>query len=94
MRVTHLWVAPYNEYQNFLYETILRLREEGLNFQEIANWMNAKGYLTPRGKSFGNAHAHSIVKKKKNRDVRLTKRYEPKISGFSLRFIDKTVISQ
>ena len=82
------------EFQQFLYETILGFVDKGWNFQMIADWMNEKDYKTPRGKRFGNAHAHSIVKKKKIRDVRLSKTYEPKLTDFSLQFVDKTLINQ
>ena len=86
-----MWVAPYNEYQHFLFETITDFREKGWNFQQIADWLNENDYTTARGKRFRNAHAHSIVKKKKSRDVRLNRRYEPEIGDFSLRFIDTTI---
>ena len=85
-------VAPYNEYQQFLYETITDFREKGWNFQQIADWLNENDYTTARGKRFRNAHAHSIVKKKKSRDVRLNRRDEPEIGDFSLRFIDTTCL--
>ena len=91
VRASHLWVAPYNEYQHFLYETITDFREKGWNFQQIADWFNENGYTTVRGKKFRNAHTHSIVKKKKSRDVRLNTKNEPEISDFSLRFIDTTI---
>ena len=55
--------------------------------------MNDNGYKTPRGKKFRNNHAYSIVKKKRIRDVRLSRTYEPKLTDFSLRFIDKTIIN-
>ena len=45
------------------------------------------------GKVFRNAHAHSIVKKKRIRDVRVHKTYESEISDFSLRFTDKTLVN-
>ena len=88
-----MWVAPYSDYQQFLYNTITDLLSEGLNYQEIADRLNEQGYLTPRGKKFRNAHAHSIVKKKKIRDVRIHKTYEPEITDFSLRFTDKTLVN-
>ena len=50
-----------------------------MTYTEIAAWMNDNNYLTARGKKFRNAHAHSIVKKKKNREVRLNKEYESTI---------------
>ena len=90
--MSHLWVAPYNEYQQFLFDTITDFREKGWNFQQIADWLNENGYTTVRGKRFRNAHAHSIVKKKGIREVRLNRKYEPEICDFSLRFIDTTKI--
>ena len=55
--------------------------------------MNENNYKSPRGKKFLNAHAHSIVKKKKIREVRLTKMYPPKLSNFAFRFVDRTLIN-
>ena len=94
VRASHLWVAPYNEYQHFLFETITNFREKGWNFQQIADWLNENDYTTARGKRFRNAHAHSIVKKKKIREVRLNRLYEPLISDFSIQFVDKTIVNQ
>ena len=91
VRASHLWVAPYSQYQQFLYDTITDLREKKWNFQQIADWLNQNNYKTTRGKRFLNAHA--IVKKKKIREVRLTKMYPPKLSNFALRFVDRTLIN-
>ena len=63
VRVTHLWVAPYTEYQQFLFVTINDFREKGWNYRQIAYWLNQNDYKTPRGKMFHGSHAHSIVKK-------------------------------
>ena len=94
IRVSHLWFQPYSTYQTFLSETIKEFRQRGWNFQQIADWLNDNGYKTLQGKKFINTHAWSIVKKKRIRDARLSKTYEPKLTDFSLRFIDKTVINQ
>ena len=94
VRASHLWVAPYSEYQQFLYNTISEFSEKGWNYVEIADWLNENDYRTPRNRKFINAHAHSIVKKKKIREVRLTKMYPPKLSNFALRFVDRTLINQ
>ena len=56
----------YSDYQYFLYETISELRDKGLTFNQIADELNKKGYLSARGKVFKGNHVHSIVKKKKN----------------------------
>ena len=67
----------YSEYQQFLYETISKLRETGLTFNQIAEQLNAQGHKTPRGKLFTGAHAHSIVKKRRIRDDKLKREYPP-----------------
>ena len=72
----------------------MRLLKDGYNYKQIADWMNENGYKTPRGKKFRNAHAHSIVKKKKARHVKISTTYEPIISNFSLKFIDRTLVNQ
>jgi hypothetical protein len=92
-RFSNLWVAPYSEYQQFLYDTICKYREKGWNYVEIANWLNDNDFKTPRGKKFLNAHAISIVKKKKLRHARLTKRHSWKVSDFAISFVDKTLIN-
>ena len=94
VRASHLWVSKYSDYQQFLYNTISDFREKGWNYVEIANWLNENDYKTPRGKKFHGSHAHSIVKKKKTREVRLNRRYEPKLSNFALRFVDRILINQ
>ena len=94
VRASHLWVAPYSTYQQFLYDTICRFREKGWNYQQIADWFNINDYTTTRGKKFYNSSAYSIVKKKNLRDARLNKKYPPKLSNFDVRFVDRTLINQ
>ena len=50
VRAPHLWVAPYDEYQHLLFETITDFREKGWNFQQIADWLNENDYTTAWGK--------------------------------------------
>ena len=66
-RTPHLNVLQHSEYQFFLYETITVQRKEGKTFDQIAEWLNKKGYLSVRGKKFKSNHVHSIVKKKVER---------------------------
>ena len=93
VRISNLWVAPYSQYQQFLFDTIKGFRKKGWNYQQIADWFNSNDYKTPRGKKFYNSSAQSIVKKKQLRDARLSKRYPPKISNFAISFVDKTLIN-
>ena len=94
VRISNLWVAPYSQYQQFLFVTINDLREKGWNYRQIADWLNQNEYKTPRGKKFYNSSAQSIVKKKNLRDERLNRRYPPKLFNFDLRFVDRTLINQ
>ena len=63
----NLRVPNYSQYQHFLYETIIELRNKEMNDVQIANWLNENGHLTPRGNTFRNNHVHSIAKKRKRR---------------------------
>ena len=40
----------YSDYQYFLYETISELRDKQMTFNQIAEELNKKGYLSARGK--------------------------------------------
>ena len=83
-------VSPvYSSYQQSLYDKIISLRETGMNYVQIANWLNTRGYKTPRGRFFRNNHVHSIVKKRRNRlDVVKTKSMQS-LSNVRLKYIKK-----
>ena len=68
-------VPQYTQYQFFLYETITAQREKGKTFDQIAEWLNKKGYLSVRGKKFKGNHVNSIIKKKRLKDDQLGKDY-------------------
>ena len=85
-------VPQYSQYQFFLYETITGQREKGKTFDQIAEWLNGKGYLSVRGKKFRSAHVHSIVKKKRIRDERFNNKYPEEWSEFSLEVVDKSLV--
>ena len=86
-------VPQYSQYQFFLYETITGQREKGKTFEQIAEWLNKKGYLSVRGKKFKGNHIHSIVKKKRLKDEKLEREYPEVWSDFSLEVIDKTLVN-
>ena len=88
------YLPRYSEYQFFLYETITEQREKGnKTFDQIAEWLNKKGYLTVRGKKFRGAHVHSIVKKKRLKDEKLEREYPEQWSDFSLEVVEKTLVN-
>ena len=61
-------VPQYSQYQFFLYETITEQRDRSKTYDQIAEWLNKKGYLSVCGKKFKGNHVHSIVKKKRLKD--------------------------
>ena len=86
-------VAQYSQYQFFLYETITAHREKGKTFDQIADWLNKKGYISVRRKKFKGNHVHSIVKKKRLKDEKLEREYPEVWSDFSLEVVDKTLVN-
>jgi len=66
---------------------ILKMRNEGFSYNAIADFLNKNDFKTPRGKKFRNAHAHSILKKKKIRDERLGREYPVVIENFDVVFV-------
>ena len=91
-RTPLLQLSIYSQYQFFLYETIIEQRDKGKTFEQIAEWLNRKGYLSVRGKKFRCAHVHSIVKKKRLKDEKLEREYTERWSDFSLEVVDKTIL--
>ena len=83
----------YSEYQYFLHSTILDLFNKGMNFTEIANYLNEKGIKTTRGKTFKNAHTHSILKKKRLSDDKFNREFPSEISNCSIQYFDKNLLN-
>ena len=92
-KTPNLNVPQYSQYQFFLYETITEQREKGKTFDQIAEWLNKKSYLSVRGKKFKSNHVHSIVKKKRLKDEKLEREYPEVWSDFSLEVVDKTLVN-
>ena len=92
-RTPNLNIPQYSQYQFFLYEIITAHREKGKTFDQIAEWLNEKGYLSVRGKKFKGNHVHSIVKKKRLKDEKLEREYPEEWSDFSLEVVDKTLVN-
>ena len=86
-------IPQYSQYQFFLYETITGQREKGRTFDQIAEWLNKKGYLSVRGKKFKGNHVHSIVEKKGLKDKTLERECPEVMSDFSLEVVDKTLVN-
>ena len=87
-----LQMPHYTEYQYFLYETISKLREKGMTFNQIADHLNKKKILSARGKKFREGHIHSIIKRKRVRDEKLKAKYLEVRSNFYLDIYDKSIM--
>ena len=93
LRTGNLLVGNYSDYQHFLHDTIKDLHDGGMGYRKISDWLNEKGYKTPRGKRFTNTHVFSILKKKRLRDERLNQEVEREYRNFDLWFIERTLIN-
>ena len=91
-RTPLLQQPSYSDYQYFLYETISELRDKGLTFNQIAEELNRKGYLSARGRVFKGNHVHSIVKKKRIRDEKFYRKYPEEWSDISFEVVDKSLV--
>ncbi len=66
--------------------------ERGETFDQIAKWLNKKGYLSVRRKKFKDTHIYSILKKKRLKDEKLEKQYPEVRYDFYLDIFDKTLV--
>ncbi|MHA8062650.1 hypothetical protein [Aquirufa aurantiipilula] len=77
---SNLWLSPYSEYQQRLFDIIRELHEDQkMNFVQISNWLNQNNYLTPRGKVFSQQLAWSLYTKKQRSIKRFSRSFEPVI---------------
>jgi DNA-binding transcriptional MerR regulator len=83
----------YSEYQTLIHDIISDKLDKGMNYKEIADWLNDNGYTTTRGKKFRNAHTHSIVKKKKMSDEKHNRMYPSSLNNCSLEVTDKRLVN-
>ena len=64
-----------------------------MTFNQIAEELNKKGYLSARDKVFKGNHIHSIVKKKRMRDETFYKKYPDEWSDISFEVVDKSLVN-
>ena len=89
----NLLVYPYSDYQTELHDIIQNLQDEGLGYRKIAVWLNENGYKTSTGKRFYGNLVFSILKRKRQRDERLTREVEVEYRNFDLEFIERKLIN-
>ena len=85
----NLWVSPYSQYQQRLFNIIRSQHEEqGKNFVEICNYLISKGYKSTRGKDLTQSIVWSIYSKKKKSIQRFGRVFDPVITDVKLDLID------
>ena len=93
MHLIEQWLCVSSYDQLFLYQTITEQREKEKTYDQIAEWLNKKGYVSVPGNKFKGNHVHSIVKKKRLIDDKLERRYPKVWSAFSFEVVDKTLVN-
>jgi len=86
---SNLWMSPYSEYQQKLFDIIREQHEDQkMNFVQISNWLNENNYLTPRGKVFSQPLAWSMYTKKQRSLKRFSRSFEPEILNSKLEVVN------
>lgn len=88
LKSANLWQAPYSEYQQELFDIITRFHNDGKNFKEIADWLNANDYKTPRGCTFKQNHVWSIYQKKNRSIKRFSREFDDVITDVGIDIVD------
>ena len=84
-----VFLRSYSERQEKLHRIIEKLQEyRHMSLKSIADKLNALGIKTHRGRSFSSGSIHSILKRKKERDIWIeevwNKEFPIKIINFDL----------
>ncbi|MDC1068248.1 recombinase family protein [Candidatus Kapabacteria bacterium] len=83
----NLWQSTYSETQQMLFDLICNKYDEGMSYNAIADWLNAKGYKTPRGNKFMGTHTHSIRTKKLKSIERFSRTFKPEITDIAVQVL-------
>lgn len=92
---SNLWTSPYTPYQQELFDLIHSFHhQDGWNFKQISDWLNANGYVTPRGYRFRQNHVWSIYTKKMKSNERFGREWSPVITDVMVSGVDCATVSQ
>ena len=64
-----------------------------MTFHQIAEHLNNKRIKTVRGKKFRSPHVHSILKKRRNKEEELKRKYPEEWSDISFEVVDKRLVN-
>ena len=87
------YLQKYSVRQSILYKLIRHLHEkEGMGYRKISAWLNRSGILSERGNKFSNGSVHSVLKRKKERDIRINtlrkKKYDFILKDMRIEYFD------
>jgi hypothetical protein len=88
VKSSNLWSSKLTEKQKKIYYKIKELRDEGLTYKKIRDYLNELGWTTIRGKRFSDGGVHSCEKKIGDRIKRLTRVYFPRVEDVEFTFED------
>ena len=93
------YLKEYSVRQNILYKLIRHLyQEKEMGYRKISNWLNRSGILSERGRKFSNSLVCSILKRKKERDMRISnirkKKYDFILKDMRVVYINHSQISK
>ena len=77
----NFYPTGYTQYQEYLFNRIKTYKEQNVSnfgWKKISDILNSEGLKTPSGKVFKSNNVHSIYKKGKIREERLS--YQPKVT--------------
>ena len=64
-----------------------------MTFEQIAEHLNKKKIETVRSKKFRSPHVHSILKKSRNKEEELKRKYPEEWSEFGFKVVDKILVN-
>ena len=92
LKSANLWKPPYSDYQLELFNIITSFHvDHQWTFKQIAEWLNANNYKTPRGNTFKGNHAWSIYMKKNKSIKRFSREFDEVITDISIDVTDYEV---
>ena len=83
----NLWVPPYSQYQQRIFQVILKSRKQGKTFKDIAYDLNRSGMSSTRGNEFTSPLVHALLKKGLRRKERLETGVRWKIKPHGMSFL-------
>ena len=83
----NLWVPPYSQYQQRIFQVILKSRKQGKTFKDIAYDLNRSGMSSTRGSEFTSPLVHALLKKGLIRRKRLKNKVKWNIIPIGMSFL-------